>query len=638
MTPEDRRLGMNRPITRRQFIEGAAVAVASVAGGALLAACSSDDGSATTTGSSTGAAPATATGMRGQTDDAYRVMHAIRDGAFDRDKGAADTGETYDLVVIGAGISGLAAAHLYRKNVKSDATVLLIDTADEPGGHARRNEFDVNGTRLIGYGGTESIEAPALYSDVAAGVLNDIGIDTSRFENDGWYDTGFAKRHGLADHTLFDRETFGRDVLVATEDDAFASKAPLSARGRRDLGRLMAGPADPWPNQTPDQKARRLGRTSYADYLTKDLRLHEDVVKVFQQDTHAYYGLGIDAVTALDCVAMELPGFEKLGLGDRSRPLMSKAARLSMDSDQDYIYHYPDGNATVVRALIHRLIPEAMPGDTVEQQVVAQMNPGALDREASPVRIRLRSTVVKVAHDGAPADAQRVNVVYENGGSLHRVTASHVVAASWHVVSARIIDGLPEPQVAALKDQVKVPLVYANVALTNWRAFKKLGIHGVQVAGPGPQWHWFALDYPVSVGDYRFSQSPDEPVVVHVEMTPNAPGSDARTQMRAGRGILYNMTFEQMERSLRDLLDRVLGPGGFDPAEDIAAITINRWGHGYAYEYTGFDRFWPGGDLPITRARRPHGRVTFANSDSGAFAYTNGAIDEAHRAVSQLPR
>lgn len=638
MNSEDQRLGMDRPITRRQFIEGAA---ASVATGALLAGCSSGSdattGAATTGTTAAPADPTALTGMRGSTDASYAVMHAVRDRKFDPGTVTA-TGEEYDLVVIGAGISGLTAAYLYRRDVKADARILIIENHDDIGGHARRNEFDVNGTRLIGYGGTQSLEEPALYSPESIRVLKEIGIDTTRFE-DEWFDTKFLDRHGLEPHLFFDRETFGEDVLVNSEDPKLVEKLPISPAGRRDLTRILTRPPDPFPGLNAAKKAERLSGLTYSQFLTRHLKAHPDVVKVYQQSTHGYFGLGIDAVSALDCFGMDLvPGFSGMRLPRKVYRGMGRSPALAVTAKQDYIYHFPDGNAGVVRALLHALIPDALPADTVEEQVLATVDYGRFDEPRAPVRIRLNSSVVKVSQGSDPGSARVATVEYSRDGATHSVTARAVVAACWHVVSARIIEGLRDDQTTALGDQVKVPLVYANVALTNWRAFAKLGISSVEVAGPGPGWHYFDLDYPVSIGDYRFSGGPDEPIIVHIEMTPNQPGVlPPRTQLRAGRAKLYAMTFEQMERSMRDLMDRTLSPGGFDAARDIAGFTVNRWGHGYAYEYARpWDEFWPDGPLPIDTARARFGRVAFANADSGAYAYTNSAIDQAARAVRDL--
>jgi spermidine dehydrogenase len=166
----------------------------------------------------------------------------------------------------------------------------------------------------------------------------------------------------------------------------------------------------------------------------------------------------------------------------------------------------------------------------------------------------------------------------------------------------------------------------------------KLGVS--RISAPAGYHTSVGLDLPVSVGGYACPRSPEEPIVLHLSKTPCSPGLPAREQHRVGRIELLSTPFERYEREIRSQLARLLGPGGFDPARDIAAITVNRWPHGYAYQYNSlWDEFWREGriaDQPCLRARRPHGNVAIANADAGAYAYTDGAIDQAHRAVEEL--
>ena len=208
--------------------------------------------------------------------------------------------------------------------------------------------------------------------------------------------------------------------------------------------------------------------------------------------------------------------------------------------------------------------------------------------------------------------------------------------ACWHRVIPHITDELGEAQIEALNDQVKVPLVYANVLIRNWEAFDKLKISGFKTING--YWNFAEMDYPVSVGSYKFADKPSDPILLHVIKLPlSGDASPSRDQSTAGRYALVDLSFEEMEREIRDMLGRALAGGGFDPARDIEAITINRWSHGYALEYMRpWDTFWPDGPLPITESRKPWGRIAIANSDAGASAYVHSAIDQAARAVKEL--
>jgi spermidine dehydrogenase len=272
----------------------------------------------------------------------------------------------------------------------------------------------------------------------------------------------------------------------------------------------------------------------------------------------------------------------------------------------------------------------------MDDVVTARANYAALDRAASPARIRLSSTVVRVQHLGDPGTATAVKVVYHRGRRLESVSAKHVILASWHAGIPYLFPELPEPQKEALRFAIKVPLVYTNVLIRQWTALQKLGVRTVT----SPHfWHTsVSLDFPVSLGQYHHQTDPSRPVVLHLSKSACQPGLPIREQHRAGRRELYATPFERIERSIREQLGRILGPGGFDPAHDILGITVNRWPHGYAYQYNSlFDEFWlAGGETPCSVARRPFGRVAIANADAGAYSYTDASIDHAQRAVRDL--
>jgi spermidine dehydrogenase len=303
---------------------------------------------------------------------------------------------------------------------------------------------------------------------------------------------------------------------------------------------------------------------------------------------------------------------------------------------EKYFFHFPDGNASIARLLVRRLIPHAIPGHSLKDLLSARANYARLDASRSHVRIRLNSTVVRVQHEGAPATARQVEIVYVKGGKLFRVRAAQCVLACWNMVIPHICPELPAKQREALAWEPKVPIVYTNVVLRNWTAWQRLGVNSIYA--PGGYHTHVNLDLPVSLGHYHAPRAPEEPIVVHMMRTPCKPGLPSHDQHRAGRTELFQTSFETFERNIRDQLARSLGAGGFDPAHDIATITVNRWPHGYAYEYNSlFDKFWlEGGELPCVAARQPFGRLAIANADAGAYAYTDGAIDQAWRAIQEL--
>jgi spermidine dehydrogenase len=350
------------------------------------------------------------------------------------------------------------------------------------------------------------------------------------------------------------------------------------------------------------------------------------------------FGVGIDAMSAQDAWGFGFLGFRGLNLEPGAGKGMNRDI-IPNEEAEKYFYHFPDGNASIARLLVRKLVPDVLPGNSVEDLITTKANYAKLDAESSPVRIRLNSTAVRVRHVGQADSAKEVEITYSRLGKLYTVRAPHVVLACWNMVIPYICAELPDRQKEALHSAAKVPLLYTNVALRNWAAFQKLG--AMAVYAPSCYHTYFRLDLPVSIGDYHCSTQPDEPIVIHMLKTPCKPGLPARDQHRMGRIELFTTEFETIERKIREQLARTLGPGGgFDPARDIAAITVNRWPHGYAYEYNSlWDKFWlEGGELPCEVARKPFGRIAIANADAGAYAYVDGAIDQACRAVQEITK
>ncbi len=492
----------------------------------------------------------------------------------------------------------------------SCATVTSLDNHDDFGGHAKRNEFRPGGRLLLGNGGTWAIESPFPYSKVAHGLMDDLGIDpvalTKKCNVPGVYKS-------LANGFFFDKETFGRDKLVKGKagglfpDEIFdgdlnpVEGIPVAIEVARDVRRLEASEEDYFPGLTSEQKKDKLSRMSYKKFLLDVVKIDPRVIPIYQTRTHPLFGVGIDAVAALDCWALQMPGFKGLKLEPGPYRRMGYTPMGYASPREGYEFHFPDGNATIARLLVRRLIPASTPGNSVEDVVTAPVDYAKLDRSESPVRIRLSSIVVSAKNLGEVNSAKEVQIAYLRDNKLKTVRAKSAVLACWNMMIPYLCPDLPAAQQNALHYGVKVPLVYTTVAIKNWRSFA------------------------------------DEPILVRMERTPCYPGLSERDQHKIGRGDLLSTSFEMFERNIRDQLVRVLGAGGFDPARDIDAITVNRWPHGYAYEYNYlFDPEWPAGQSPCEIGRKPFGRIAIANSDAAAAAYTDTAINEAHRAVQEL--
>lgn len=626
MTQEqrDRELGMGQPITRRDFLNGVAVGIGAL-GGAGIGKWLSPP---TTTEASESYPPAL-TGMRGSQPGAFDVAHSLRDGTFWDTAGTPeDTHESYDLIVVGGGISGLAAAYFFRQQAGAKSRILIVDNHDDFGGHARRNEFRVGNRTLLSNGGTQSIESPSEYSRVAKELLKDLGIEPKVFYKA--YDQKLYAHLGTA--CFFDKETFGEDRTVPGMGSLawpdFVSKSPLAENVRRDIVRLYTEKKDYLPGLSRKEKETRLAHISYAKFLTDICKADAAVLPFFQSYTHDLFAVGIDAVSALTCFrnpddygAWQFPGFDGMNLGEEDK------------EEEPYIFHFPDGNASIARLLVRSLIPGSIPGHTMEDVVTAQADYSRLDQPSSPVRLRLNATAVR-ARNSSPPSAGEVEVAYVQDGKLLTAKCKSCVLACYNGIVPYLCPELPGAQKEALHYGVKEPLIYTHVAIHNWMAFEKLSIRSI--VSPGSYHCFTMLDFPVSLGEYKFPSKPEEPMVLFMLRTPCKPGLPRREQHRMGRYELIGTPFETFERNIRDQLNRMLGQSGFDSARDIAAITVNRWAHGYAYEYDSlFDPPWKPEERPCVIGRKQFGRISIANSDAAARAYTDAAIDQAHRAVTE---
>ena len=617
-------------ITRRDFLNGVAITVAAGMTPLQLLQAAPDGRYY----------PPALTGLRGSHVGSFEVAHQMgwEKKVFDTEK--LPITEDYDLVVVGGGLSGLSAAWFYREK-HPKAKILILENHDDFGGHAKRNEFQAGGRMIIGYGGSEALQSPNhLYSKEVNGLLKKLGVDIKRFETA--FDRQFYPNLGLSRGVFFDKENFGEDKLVTGDptpmvaDDIapdqlharsisdFINDFPLPAEDRQALIDLHMTPKDYLPGKTAEEKADHLAATSYRNFLLKDVGLSEGAVKYFQSRTNDFMALSIDAVAAADAYSVGFPGFAGMNLA----PISEEAAA---EMEEPYIYHFPDGNASVARLLVRSLIPGVAPGHTMDDIVLATFDYARLDQPKAPVRLRLNSTAVSVRNvDGG------VHIGYSRGGQLAQVRGKRCILACYNMMIPYLLKDLPAPQAHALSQNVKYPLVYTKVVIRNWQSFQKLGVHEIYAATQ--PYSRIKLDYPVSMGGYDHPRDPTQPIGLHMVYVPTSPnsGMNARDQARAGRGKLYGQTFEQLEAQLRDQLQRMLGPGGFKHETDILAITVNRWSHGYAsFSNSLFDDADESEAL-MNLARKPVGHVSIANSDAAWSAYAHAAIDEAFRAVREV--
>ena len=611
-----------RKLNRRDFINGVAL---SLAAGSTL---SPMELLARSFSEKSPYYPPGLTGMRGSHDGSFEVAHALAMGARKFPRPKEQTDDTYDLVVVGGGISGLSAAKFYRDRRDGPSKILVLDNHDDFGGHARRNELDVDGKKLLCYGGSQNLMRPSRYSKVAGQLLRDLSIDTQRFYD--YYDREYFSRRGMTDGIYFDRSTFGVDRVLANpilgdiegkEMKSVVARMPISEQDQAEFIRLVEGGVDYLAGMTLQEKTKLLRNTSYLDFLKEYAGMPEAVTAILQ-DTFLYWsGVGWEADSALEATKNEFPGTWELGVHKED------------EEKEPYIFHFPDGNASVARLLVRDLLPNTIPGSTMEDIVTARADYSLLDTGDSNIRIRLNSTVV---HTANTPDGKFVDITYVNNGDIYRARARHAVLACYNNMIPYICPEVPEQQAEAIRYASKVPYVIASIAIRNWRAFVEARFDNVYSPGD-VYFKMMFLDYPVSLGNYQYSKGPDEPIVISGWFSPTARGLPAKDQYRVGRRKLMQMSYDDFEQDIYSHLDGMLGPYGFDAEREIAAITLNRWSHGYAYEFEGigvpaeYDRY----NGPHITGRAQIGRISIANSDSEARAYVDGAIDAADRAVNE---
>lgn len=636
---------MKKSIKRRDFLNGAAIAIAvgsTLPARSLFASGSESAEQLLHTPAPDGLGkayyPPILTGIRGSHNGSFEVAHDLA-WRGNKPEQYSELDEDYDLIIVGGGISGLAAAYLYQQQAGAEKNILILDNHDDFGGHAKRNEFQLGDRTLLGPGGSFNLEHYS-FSDTAARVISELGIDLDELDAAREPDFLLAQLNSSQGY-FFNEKHYGQNKIIqghwpsALEGDEesieLIKELGLPTEQHQRLLDLINGEKDLLDDLSLLETKDYIAATSYEEFLIKKAELSLDTVKTFESFNKIFMGLGIESVSVETAFMLGYPGANSVGYTGK---LVNKLMDRLVDNISFPVF--PDGNASVARLLVRKLIPAVASGtssNAMESIVTDRFDYSQLDRSDAPVRIRLNSTAVDVKNIG-----DGVEVSYVQNGKPYKVQAKHSILACYNGLIPHLCPELPEAQKENLKYGVKIPLVMTNVLIRSGASIHASG--PVQYQCPGSYFSVVTKSPPVSLGDYRADSRGDNPLVLvmlHAPAPRNNGQQNSRDLYRLGRYNLYTTTFETYEKEVKDQLTAMFGANGFDAEQDIEAITVNRWSHGYSYEYNSlFDPEWEEGQAPHELGRAAIGRISIANSDSEAQAYLHSAIDAAARAVNEI--
>ena len=622
----------DRTISRRDFLNGAAISLAATG---ISPAAFAQLGDFADAGVQPADYPPSLTGLRGNHPGSFDAAHALA-WQGDTPPSFQDTGEEYDLVVVGGGLSGLAAAMLFQQERGEDQRILILDNHDDFGGHAKRNEFTSGGKTLFGVGGSINLEFPDKYSRVAKRLLKDIGVDFRKLEES--VDPNYLLAGGFHNQGLFLKPENGTSQTIRGEwfaaffgrgdFDALIDQLPYSQDQRDRIRTLVSGEWDYLAGRSISERAAYMASTSYHQFLREKVGLSEETLVLFDPTLRLGFGVGGEGISVTEALESGAPGLRAVGWP------WALADKMLVDVDDPYdALVFADGNASVARLMVRRMIPNVAPGNSMDDITLAQFEYSKLDVEGAPVRLRLNSTAlhVKEVDDG-------VDVAYvQRSGDAKRVRARHAILACYNNIIPYLCPDMPQEQKDGLSYGSKVPFIWASVVLREAAPFQETGTS--KFVCPNSYFHAITNAPPVRLADYQTPVDPNDPMVVFMmrgAVPQKLDGQTVRDLYRQARYELLATPFSTFEAEIRNQLTDMFGPHGFDADRDIEAITVNRWSHGYAYSYLQLDDpdFEPGA-FPHEVGRRQFGRISIANTDSEARAYVDAAIDAAWRAVRE---
>jgi spermidine dehydrogenase len=623
----DHALGMDAAITRRDFLGSALLA----SGAALLNGLTPAQLLAANDEWTGYGGVGDYAASNGNTLEVLTAGHKMRDAAYG--SAAVDTGELYDCVIVGGGISGIAAALFFQRLAGQGKSCLILENHPIFGGEAKQNEFEVDGHRLIAHQGS-AIYLVAYPHSFIARFYDSIGLHTPKLAYQKWsgqpdmaigrtpYDSAGLSR---GQYAFWFGAKFGQNPGMWLVDPVGKKMqgAPISETARKELLRWFSGKSseeskfEP-PQYEGDAISRQLDSITLEQHLMQRHGLSQETIRTFLSPVEGGgSGLGPDALSAFCDYAADL-----------LHPMD--------DGSGEAVQMFPGGNTTIARLMVKTLIPASIDGPaTVDAVSRNSVKLDALDAPGASARMRLSATALSIHHEGDPAKAELLSVTYATGGKVYRVKARSAVMAGGSWTAKHIVNDLPETHRQAYAQFYRSPCLMANVAVRNWRFLHKMGITGCRwFEGVG---NYMDVRRLAIVGVDDPAISPDSPIILTLKVLYSTPGLSTEEQGRRGRAEMLATSFREYEQRIREQFTSMFAHAGFDARRDIAAIVLNRWGHAYLNPQPGF--FFGSNGKPAPREvlrSAPFGRISFANTDLAGSMDHRYSILEAHRAVAQL--
>ena len=619
----DKELGLDKSITRRDFVYGSSLMLAGtlVGGNESLQASVNNLSDYSFDVSANWYGPGGIgdyAKSHGNTPELIKTAHQIRSGKFsNQEKMAIDTNEEFDLVVVGGGFSGLSAAYHFNR-LNPSGRVLVLDNHPIFGGEAKRNDFIVNGMHISGPQGSNDFGLPSL---------------------DGGPDDYFTALNMPREFNYTEPTGSAVDMRIPIDNYDYLTWQERSY----DVGHFFDGATTPWVKdvwgsglqstpwskevQAAFQRVRSIEGSKQTDqwldtvtlksYYEKNLGLPPEVIAFYDPIMASIIGLGCDGISAYWGKYFDMPGFKRPDLYDGG-----------------YLQSFPGGNAGIARHFVKKLNPEAIEGKSFEEILFGKINFAKLDHADKTVRMRLNSTVVAVEHISEISNKEHVQITYANGEVLSRLKAKTVVMASGGWVNRHVLKDMPDSYHSAYAKFGHSPVLVANVALTNWRFLERLGV--TAALWNGGFGFTCNIRRPMIVDGQSQPLDPDKPIVMTFYAPIFKPGLSRKNQGIIGRAELLGTSFADYERQIREQMTAMFSAGGFDPVRDIAGIILNRWGHAYVNPDLGF-MFGNNNELSAPDViRQPYGRIAIGHSELRGHQYWNGAAGEGRRAVEAL--